>query len=161
MKKIASSLIAIVYLLLFTLPAFSQEYGIKAKQGKQEIKKEIKQEMKQEEKQASIIPWIWLGANVLAAGATTYFTIDALNAKNEYEKQLGIIDNTTMDNYNKLLKMKNDTEGKLNLALISGAGTFASVLANILFQNPFEDKKVSTGYNPKNNEIKVMVSKEF
>lgn len=149
MKKIASRVIAIVCIFLITLPAFSQEYGIKAKQQKQEAKQE------------SIIPWVWLGANVLAAGASTYFTIDALNAKNEYEKQLSILDNTTMDNYNKLLKMKNDTEGKLNLALISGAGTFASVLANILFQNPFGDKKLSMGYDASKQAYILKMNKEF
>lgn len=110
----------------------------------------VEKSYKQQE-ESSVIPWIWLGAKALAAGATTYFAIKGLNDKSEYEKQLSLIDNTTIENYNKLLDMKKSTEAELNLALGLGIGTGLSTLANILFWNMFnkkEDKKFSLEYDP-------------
>jgi len=152
MKKIIKYLI-IICLFLIVLPAFSQDYNFKPiKQQKQEVKQE-----------SSIMPWVLVGADLALAGLGTYFTINGLNAKTEYENQLNLLDNTTMDNYNKLLDMKKDAEGKLNTALgidIAAGALIAYTLVDaFLLHKIFPEAKMT--YNPKNNEIKFMVNKGF
>ncbi len=132
-KKTLCSLLTGAFLLANSSPVFSKNYNYADPIGNLISK--------QEKKEDSIIPWLWLGGNALLAGATTYFTIDALKAKDAYEKNLALYDNTTLEWYNKLVNEKKSAENKLNLALGLGIGTGISTLANIIFWNAFNEQK--------------------
>lgn len=111
----------------------------------------------------SAMPWIVGGIDLALAGLGAYFTIAGLNAKTEYEKQYDLINNTNIDNYNTLVQMKKDAEGKLNLSLIIDSVAGAAIIytiADVLFLHMlFPETKMV--YEPKTNEIKVTYNKEF
>lgn len=106
--------------------------------------------------------WILIGADVLLAGASIYTYIDANNSGNSYISTYNQIDNTTMDNYNTLVSMKNTAEGKqttFGVVTTVAAVAVGYTLIDMLFIHAAFP--VTAEFNPAKKQAEVAYRIEF
>lgn len=111
--------------------------------------------------------WSLIGADVVFSGATIWAVMDERNAADSYATLKSSIDNTTEENYYRLLYEKSKVDMKSNtamyLGITAGVALAYSAVDYFWFHNAFASQKVGVevNYNPFQKEYILMVQKEF
>lgn len=106
--------------------------------------------------------WILLGSDVVLAGLTVFNYMNFNSAANSYDSKYAQIDNTTTDNYNTLMGMRNSAEGKYTTYEIFGGLTAAAVvytLTDMFFIHAAFPATVSI--NSQNKQVMLTLKQEF
>jgi tetratricopeptide (TPR) repeat protein len=110
----------------------------------------------------SAYKWFLLGADIILAGAATYEYLDFSKANNNYNNEYAQIDNTTVDNYNLLLSMRDTVVSKQTTCdvLMACAGTaIAYTLIDVFFVHAAFP--VTAGYAPEKQQVMITYNMEF
>ncbi len=111
--------------------------------------------------------WTLIGADVVFSGATIWAVMDERNSADSYAALKNNIDNTTQENYYRLLYEKAKVDSKSNtamyLGITAGAALVYTAVDYFWLHTAFGGQKVGVevNYNPFQKEYILMVKKDF